>query len=250
MKFLKSESIKCKSCGEILNQPVFLPCGHSICKSHQIEDNQNRKIECITCNKSFEIPTDGFAPNCDLESLLEQEIEEFKLGDEYKSELSKCTQFEDMLEQLKRIKNDPELRIHTVMSELRSKVDVRREELKQEIDKEALKMIEEIDEFEKECKSSIKSSCDLDQKLDSWTNDITLCNQSLNSFKRDINNWKSALDKSTSNIKDLQTEYLNLYDRLFLNRLNELKCSHLSMSTNFHTIRFYFIFSIYIYKLL
>ena len=77
---LLGESINCKSCGKILKQPVVLPCGHSICKHHETEDN-NQNIECIKCNKSFEIPSDGFAPNCDLESLLLREINELDLGE-------------------------------------------------------------------------------------------------------------------------------------------------------------------------
>ena len=128
------------------------------------------------------------------------------------------TQFEELLEHFKRLRNDPELRINSALSDLRNKVDLRREELKEDIDKEALKMIEKIDEFEKECKSyvsSIISSCRLDQKLESWTNDLTACKLSLNSFKKDVTNCKSVLDKSTSNIKDLQSEFLKLNHDLF-----------------------------------
>ena len=233
---LLGDSIKCKSCARILKQPVILPCGHSICKRHEIEKSLNKKIECIKCNKSFEIPVDGFAPNRDLESLLEREINELDLGDEYNWYFLKFTQFEQFLEHFSRVINDPELKIHSVLSELKNNIDLRREEIKQKIDIQSLKMIKKIDEFEIQCKSSIKSSCDLDQKLESWTNDITLCKQSLNSFKRDTNKWKSAFDASISTIKDLQIEYLKFNDGLFLNRLNELKSK--LFSTFFKTIRF------------
>ena len=233
---LLGESIKCKSCAEILKQPVILPCGHSICKSH--EENQNRKVECIKCNESFEIPINGFAPNRDLESLLEREINELDLGDEYNWYFHKFTQFDQLLEHCSRVINDPETRINSVLSDLRNKVDLRREELKQEIDIQSLKMIKKIDVIEKECKSSsIKSDRDLETKLKSWTNDLTVCKKSLNSFKRDTNKWKSAFDASTLTMKDVQTEYLKFNDGLFLNRLNELK-SKLSVSSYFKTIRF------------
>ena len=233
-----SEPIKCKLCAKLLKQPVFLPCGHSICKRHEIEENENREIRCIKCNIHHEIPANGFAPNRDLESLLEYEINELDLGEEYNTALQHLTHFEYLLDQLNRIKSDPETRINSVLSDLRNKVDLRREELKQEIDKEALEMIEKIDEFEKECKSkSIKSDCELDRKLELWGNDLTTWKQSLNSFKKDLFKWKSTLDKSTSTMKDLQTEYLKFNDGLFLNRLNELKWPQLSIPRYFQTIR-------------
>ena len=233
MSNLLGESINCKSCGKILKQPVVLPCGHSICKCHETE---NQNIECIKCNKSFEIPVDGFAPNRDLESLLERQINELDLGDEYNSAFHKFTQFEELLEHFNRIKKDPEMKIHTVINELKNNVDLRREELKGEIDKEAMKMIEEIDEFEKQCKSNvllIKSDIDLDVKLKVWAYDLTNWKRSLNSFKRDINKWE---DLSTAIIMDLQTEYLKFNDELFLNRLNDF-WPQLSIMSNFQTIR-------------
>ena len=61
------------------------------------------------------------------------------------------------------------------MGELRNKVYLRREELKAEIDREATKMIEKIDDYEKECKSnipSIRSDYKIDDELDGWRNDL------------------------------------------------------------------------------
>jgi hypothetical protein len=48
-------------------------------------------------------------------------------------------------------------------------VDLRREEMKKEIDNESLKMIEKLDEFEKDCKfnaKSMKSDREIDKKLE------------------------------------------------------------------------------------
>ena len=226
---LQSESIKCKSCEGILSKPVILPCGHSICKRH--EKNENRTVECIKCNESFEIPINGFASNRDLESLLESDL---NIYDEYNSYFNSFTQFQELLEHFNRVKNDPELRIHSVLSDFRNKVDLKREELKQNIEKEALKMIEKINEFEIECKSnlkSIKADLDLNKKLDLYASYLT------SSKPIDIKELKSSFDICTSNMKVLQTEYFKFNDRLFLNRLNDFKSYQLSVPKNFQTLR-------------
>ena len=133
------------------------------------------------------------------------------------------------------IKNDPEMRINSVISDLRNKVDLRREELKSEIDLEATKMIEKLDEFEKECKSnipSIKSGARLDNKLERWRNDFTECEKSLSTFKKET--WNKVFNKSSYKLRNLQSELLKFNDNLFLNRLNQFKDS---ISSNYHIIR-------------
>ena len=189
---LLDESIKCKSCDEIISEPVVLYCGHSICKYHvDIAVKENQKLmKCDICNKSFDIPINGFAPNRALENLMEVDIDELDLGEEYNAAFDKCEYFGDLLDQLNSIKNDPEVKIHTVLSDLRNKVkkiisssvcefchynnfelnkvDLRREELKQEIDKKALEMIEKLNQYEKDCKASIKPDSSLDNKIDKW----------------------------------------------------------------------------------
>ena len=156
---LISESIKCTSCKQVLKMPVLLPCGHCICRQHvteAVEKSMTRQIECAICSEFFDIHENGFPRNRSLESLLEKNIEKLDLGEEYNSAVDKCNLFSDLLDDFNRIRNDPGMRIHSVISDLKNKIDLRREELKNEIDQEALKMIEKLDEYEKECKDSIE----------------------------------------------------------------------------------------------
>ena len=235
---LVSDSIKCTQCKEILKLPVVLPCGDSICKHHVDKKNECKTIECVLCNEVFDIPTNGFARNKALEKLLEKEINEIDLGEEYNSAFDKCQQFNDLYEHFNRIKNHPEMRIHSVINELKNKVDLRREELKQEIDKEALKIVEKLDEFKKQCKESIKSDSKIDEKLNVWENHTKEWNGDLNTFKRNTYKWSNILSQSTSHLKDLQSELIKFNESLFLNRLNEFNWLHLSLSnSNFFAIR-------------
>jgi hypothetical protein len=121
---LLSDSITCTRCKEILKLPVSFPCGHCVCKHHVnevLETNAaNNQIECFICNKLYDIPMDGFAPNRPIESLLEKEIDSIDLGDEYNSARDKCEQFDRMLEHFNRIRNDPEVEISTVIRDLKT----------------------------------------------------------------------------------------------------------------------------------
>ena len=240
---LLSDSIKCTRCKEIFKLPVSLPCGHCICKHHvnqAVESNANKQIDCFICSETYDIPINGFAPNRPLESLLEKEIDSINLGDKYNSARDKCEQLERMLEHFIRIRNDPEVEISAVIKDLKNMVDLRREEMKEEIDKESLEMIEKLDEFEKECKSnaeSMKSDSELDKKLKTWSNDLKQWQQSLNSFKRNANKWKAILIESSSHLKKLQSEVCKFNENLFLKRFNRLNSSNLFLSSPFYTIR-------------
>ena len=247
MNNLLNDSINCTKCESIIAQPVVLPCGHSICKYHVDKSEKSgvgdRKIGCEHCEKRFEIRVEGFARNRALENLLEKKIEWIDLGDEYNSAFDKCKLFSDLLEQLNLMNNDPETRIHSVISDLRNKVDLRREELKDEIDKEALTMIRILDDFENECKensASIKSNSDLNKRIVKWGKDLRDWQVNLSTFKRNINSWTTVINQSTCALKELQSEYFKLNEVLFLNRLNDIKCSYSFVSSSFQTIRYFF----------
>ena len=238
---LLGDSLKCAHCKETLKAPLLLPCGHCVCKRHEdFHKDTTREILCNICRLYHQIPLKGFVKVKQFESLLEKEIESIDLGEGYNSAREKFQLFNDLLDHLKTLKNDPEMKIHTVISELKNKVDLRREELKQEIDKESMETIKKLDKFEKECKSnaeSMKSDTKLDEKLETWSNDVKQWQQILNSFKRNENKWKSILIESSSNLKKLQSEVCKFNENLFLNRLNEFKISNLFVSSDFHKIR-------------
>lgn len=221
------DSIKCQQCMEIMNLPVFLPCGHTICKHHADKaiENKETNIKCKLCDKLIEIPVNGFVPNRFVESLL-NEMKNAALEEKSKSgydlAIETVNSFEELLEEFNRIQNDPEMKIHSVINELRNKVDLRREKLKQNIDRNALTLIDRIDEFEKECKanaSNVKSDCKLDEKLEMFKNELDETRKSSVTFKS-VEKQMRIVDESKSAIKKLQSEFLKFNKRLFLNRLN------------------------------
>lgn len=232
------DSIECTKCKKILSTPVILPCAHCMCEKHVTEEATKTTIECNLCAEYHEIPAKGFIRNRALDSLLAKKIDKIDLGDEYNSARDECSRFSDLFEQFDRMRNDPEARIHEVASELRNKVDLRREELKLEIDKEAMLMIENIDKFEKECKSSIKSDYNLARSFEVWRSYLKEWEESLSTFERNVDSWAKVLNESRAAIKELQSDFIRFNGDLLLNQLEELKPSFIFVSTNFYeTIR-------------
>lgn len=130
--------------------------------------------------------------------------------------------FEELLDEFNRTQNDPDMKIHTVINELRNKVDLRREKLKQNIDRKALTLIERIEEFEKECKSNapnVKSDCKLDEKLEMLKNELDETRKCSLTFES-VEKRMRIVDESKSAIKKLQSEFFKFNESLFLNRLN------------------------------
>ena len=242
--------IKCATCIKVLNLPVILPCGHTICKDHvdKAVENNETSIKCKICDKLIGIPSDGFVANRFAESLLDEMKKETCLGEKFKTEYNQaresCESFEELLDEFNRVINDPEMKIHTVINELRNKVDLRREELKQEIDRKALTLIHRFDEFEKECKANapnVKSDCKLDETLlGKLKNDLDESRKSSVTFEL-VEKWMKIADESKSAIKEIQSELLKFNESLFLNRLNSFYLKENSALKTRFSIRLLFI---------
>lgn len=156
MDYLK-EALICKLCNQISNQPVFLPCHKTLCQIHLDEelvkaDNNNSSFQCYFCNKQHEIAFNGFKINekPNKPSLKTADIKpssnELKLKlDKASLELSQL--YEDFL------KKDPELKSlnskHFLT--LREQINSKRDELKQEIEALAKKMLDLSDSAEVSC---------------------------------------------------------------------------------------------------
>ena len=151
--------IQCTKCFEQLKNPVLLPCGNAICEKHQNEEERddNNSVYCSVCDLHHDIPNGGFVRMLALEKLIEQKIDCIDLGDEYHSAYNKLRDFSDLFERFEKLKNNPSERVYSKISELKSEIDLRREELKNKIDEDALSIIKKLDEYEAECKANIIS---------------------------------------------------------------------------------------------
>jgi DNA repair exonuclease SbcCD ATPase subunit len=217
--------IKCSKCFELLEKPAVLPCGNFICEKHQHEDrDDNNSVYCSVCDLHHVIPNGGLIRILALENLIGQNIDCIDLGDEYRSAYDKLEDFSDLFERFEKLKNDPDDKIYSKINELKSEIDLRREELKNKIDEDALSIIKKLDDYEKECKTniaSIKAEIENNENLNEWGKDLDLWRLQMRTFKKDIDMWKKIHEESSSKYGEMETAYYKFYKDLFLNRLND-----------------------------
>jgi hypothetical protein len=147
---LKSE-FTCSYCMKIYRKPVILPCNHCLCEEHFKDTDvlKVKKIQCKTCKQEFALDENEFKPNEIVQNLIEKEMH---LTEAEKAIKKLC---EESLDEGIRLNDEHQdnksvlmLKSFEHFQEIRRKIDLQREELKNEIDKIALAMIEQTKEFE------------------------------------------------------------------------------------------------------
>ena len=177
--------IKCVVCHEIIESPVILPCSCNICKKH-VSDHSMDLIRCEICGVKHQIPTNGFQLNKALQVIIKTEIANLDFGSVHKEAKKSCESVKDSLKELKLILKDPYFYIHGKISELKNSVQLKGEELKLIIDQEMKKIIDKLEEYERESKEYLSS----------------------NEFKEESNMLESEIKIVQSNL-DSWLEYLN-----------------------------------------
>jgi hypothetical protein len=148
-------AIRCSDCKYELQSPVILPCGESICEKHcKLE---SKHYTCVHCKVTHPIPDNGFPMNKALEKILSTKIENIQLPTEYEEAFQAYTSLAKSIADFHLLKKDPCCLISADIGELKSEIDLLREQFKFNIDEHAKKVIEELDEFEKECQQNVKS---------------------------------------------------------------------------------------------
>ena len=235
------EPIQCTKCFEQLKTPVVLPCGNAICEKHQNEDrDDNNSIYCSVCDLHHVIPNGGFLRNLALEKLIERKINCIDLGNEYRSTFVKLEHFSELIEKLENLKKDPGEQVYNKISELKSEIDLRREQLKKKVDEDALSIIKQLEEYEKECManiSSFKAEIENNLKLYDWKEDLNRWRQQMQTFEKDIDMWKKIHEESSFKYDEMRKAFNKFHKGLFLYRLNDYKDLKLFIGNDFDMIK-------------
>jgi hypothetical protein len=178
-------AIKCAICREILETPVILPCYDTICKKHVL-NNINDVIRCEQCGVEHQIPTNGFHPNNALQEIIDAEIANLELGSVHKEAKKSCESVEETLKELEMILKDPHFYTHEKISELKNGVELKGEELKLIIDKVMMKLIDRLEEYERESKEYISSN-EFKVESQKFEKELKISQSNLNLWRESLN---------------------------------------------------------------
>jgi hypothetical protein len=155
------DELTCKHCNQIYNSPITLPCGCNTCKHHieeAISNSSSNKFLCPLCDvENFK---QTFNINRIIEKLVEKDLHKFEINSEHKLILGS---FKKEIANLEALIRDPENVIYEKIGELKLKVDIEREEMKIEIDKLAVGLIQQLETFENNFKAEYKTHIDLER---------------------------------------------------------------------------------------
>jgi hypothetical protein len=220
-------SIKCIDCKHVLNSPVLLPCGHSICQDHVTSHGGSRgEYHCLECDTIHAIPSGGFIRNMALQSMLNANIQRVKFSQEYESAFASCKSFEKILADFKLYQTDPFYYINNTIGELKMETDLLREECKLKIDQKADEIIKELEKYEQTCAQHVnlkghqltKTTGELvqqmDDRLDKWK-------QCLATFDSDEDKWAKMKLECESQMAQLQVKLVEYKDSLLLGKFDE-----------------------------
>jgi hypothetical protein len=152
---------ECSCCNKILKNPIQLPClCDTICAEHLKDSNvlKEKSIKCNRCQEVFPLNESEFKSNRIVQNLLAKEI--YLSGGEKKLKKSLETRlklFYNLAEQLEQDENVAQMESHNHFQEIRRKLDLQREELKEKIDKIYFEMIDETKEKENSYASRLES---------------------------------------------------------------------------------------------
>lgn len=214
-----SDVIICVECKKILNSPILLPCGHSMCQ-HHISQGHNFIMwtECGVEHSSHL----GFAPNKGLERIINAQIEEFDLLRSQKQALELCQKLDDTIAFAKTSPDDPIRFVHSRIEDLKNKVDTNKEVIIHKVGDLSDMLKASLELYKRECENRAESdrAKKYSKKLEF---DLEKCKQNANNYraklirfkgdKAEIRDIQCALDRS---IEGLQSQ-LESFGTLLMN---------------------------------
>jgi hypothetical protein len=161
----------CEQCNQLLVDPVTLLCGFSVCKRHLDELLENtpkemNKFECQLCKKKHSFPEDGFAINKRIQNALNIKLSTLKLNPVYEECKSEMNEAKINIQMIENLEKNPENYIIEYFEELKRQVDLRREELKLELDNCSDEIIQSIESTRDNCIKLSKESKMLSTKIE------------------------------------------------------------------------------------
>lgn len=224
-------ALKCSDCRNILSQPITLPCGHSICKSHTTEKPDDLVI-CAKCGSKH--ANSGFVVSQALADMITSQLTLLDFGPEHKESVKSWDECKKQLNQNDSILGDKDNFIFESVGGLKNKVLLKSEQLKLKIDVITQDLIDDLAAYEKLCmtrhkaaKSTSGGDADDDEFLamiDEFTkrneeaksrlNELSL---GLNDFKVDQEKWRNIKAECESKYSEMSSGLKSLQKQLLMN---------------------------------
>jgi hypothetical protein len=217
------EAIKCVNCRNLLESPVFLPCGCLICLKHT-RDVKEPNLLCCSCEIDHPLPSNGnFPPNQVAIKILAAKINTLEFGNEHKKAKKSCDQLEELLNTIDCLLKDPFNFAYDAIEHLKNETQLKVDKLKLKFDDEfaflipALDddhtlLITQLDDYKTSCKVNLKSSeylvksSEFEKAKEEARNELEKWLSTLNELNQNENNWREIKSESEKRIEHFRFE--------------------------------------------
>lgn len=211
------EAVKCNDCKFILDSPVNLPCGKSICSKHSIG---KKFYYCRPCGYDHIVPITGYPSNNAIDVLINLTLPEYKRVEKA------CQSFNSVINELANIKDEPKNQIEKVIDGLKAQIRLSRNALIDEIKSKSEKILFDLDFYRVKCVNSLNGNLSLIKNVEARVENKKNKRESLFDEFRNLNsepNWKSILERCEKETAQLVDEIEKVKNDLLLNRLDDYK---------------------------
>lgn len=218
-------AIECKECSSFLVKPVMLPCGSSVCYQHLINLQQGT-FYCKLCDNDHLIDKNNLVVNKSLEILINANLDKINFGSLYNTAFKRLNELDQAIGNLETILNNPTLFIQQVIDQMKNTTEIIREELKLKIDDKANQIIDQLDQYEKNCIDNLDSTdlkktlARIDEEIVKVKEDLQQRKATLNDFSSCENEWNTIKRRCYENNLQYRKEMWNLKKELLLNKIN------------------------------
>ena len=152
------QDLLCKFCSSVLKEPVYLPCHCTICRIH-LKSAQDGLIRCKPCGKEFAVKNIELKVNQFVRKNLHIVVHLRPEEKELKREIHEMMlAFQRLRDQLRQEQDIYELKSHVHFAEIKRKIDIQREQLKEKIEVIYLAMIRHVEQHEAFYKQKLEES--------------------------------------------------------------------------------------------
>lgn len=207
------KAINCSECQQVLETPIILPCQHSICQKHVNEKNIGDKIRCSKCGVEHEIPANGFLVVEALCEIIESQIGSIDFGSVHKEAVESCGQLGRYIQDIENLLSDPSEYIYEEISRLKNRLQVKSEEIKFKIDIETDKLLNKLNDYQNQCKTSLSNEFYLKEKANFevgknyFSVNLDMWKAYLNEVKVDEEKWREITEQSRNAIDELEESF-------------------------------------------
>ena len=221
------DTFKCNLCNGLLERPIILPCGETICeKDLNTFFNNEEVFQCTHCANEHHKPMQGFPLNKNFQKLLDLQVNQIDLSKNY-PKYEECNnmlkQIQENIKETDSIAKDPESFVFDYFEKIINQVDTQREKLIEKINLYSEITIERIKRARDDCILEGGKKDLISADYENMKESVNKMNQELNSF--DINDKKieNLIQYLTNARSTALTELKKIQDDLLLNTLHRFE---------------------------